>query len=278
MVAIELCRFRAEENWNRRLIWAVIGSPILLFRVSLPSKVHPSDAKVAFSMGSPTISPSSSLTTTAQRELQSNWVAYAYWHYSTTATPIAFFGTDWTVPAAPTSWDGQLLYWFNGLQPGGWNEILQPVLQYGISPAGGGNIFAIASWWLVGLEVYHSGIIEVFPGTELQGHMALTGISTSDGVTTYSYSSYFPGYSIPTINASTTHVLSVASEVLEIYNAQTVSDLPSGSTDFTAVDIKFNDNSHMSTIPWTVANDATDGISMSVISYSGTDGHLRLTY
>ncbi|PPQ68674.1 hypothetical protein CVT26_002957 [Gymnopilus dilepis] len=218
--------------------------------------------------------PSSNL---ARRTLQSGYVAYAYWE-NTGSQPIAFFGTNWNVPPTPSSWDGQLLYWFNGLVPGDFNGILQPVLQYGTSPAGGGQYYAIASWWLIGNNVYHSSIQQVSPGTALEGHMALTGISTSGGVTTYSYSSYFPGYSTPSISASTTGVLNWAYEALEIYTTASTSDLPSGSTDLTAVDIKFNDNSHLSTIPWTAISDTTDGISMSVISNSGTNGHLRITY
>ena len=215
--------------------------------------------------------------TTARRALQNGYVAYGCWQ-NTSPQPIAFFGTNWDVPPAPSSWNGQILFWFNALAPSDLQAILQPVLQYGVSAAGGGEFYGIASWWLIGSETYHSAVQRVSPGTSLQGHMALTGISTSGGVTTYSYSSFFVGYSTPSISMSTTGVLDVACEALEIDNAASTKDLPSGSTDLTAVDIKLNDNSHPSTIPWGTLSDSVDDISISVISNSGTRGHLQITY
>ena len=77
---------------------------------------------------------------------------------------------------------------------------------------------------------------------------------------------------------STTGVLDVACEALEINNAASTKDLPSGSTDLTAVDIKLNDNSYPSTVPWGTLSDTTDGISIPVISNSGSNGHLRINY
>lgn len=216
-------------------------------------------------------------TTSSRRALQSGYIAYAYWE-NTGSSPISFFGTNWNVPSTPASWDGQLLYWWNGLVPGDFGGILQPVLQYGVSPAGGGEYYSIASWWLIDNNVYHTGITQVSPGTFLQGHMSLTGTSTSGGVTTYSYTSAFVGYSGTTISASTTGVLNWAYEALEIYTTQTLSDLPTGNTEFSSIDITFQNNQSPSSIPWTPISDTTDDITMTVLSTSGTNGALLITY
>ncbi|KAF8879201.1 hypothetical protein CPB84DRAFT_316139 [Gymnopilus junonius] len=144
--------------------------------------------------------------TSRRRDLQSVYIAYTDWNNVGTS-PISFFGTNWVVPPTPSTWDGQLLYWWNGLVPQDLGGILQPVLQYGISPAGGGEFYAIASWWLIDNNVYHTDITQVSPGTFLQGQMTLTGTSTSGGVTTYDYKSTFVGYSGTTISATNTREL-----------------------------------------------------------------------
>jgi hypothetical protein len=56
------------------------------------------------------------------------------------------------VPSAPTV-NGSTLYYWQGLQSGEFSPppygcgILQPVLQWGSSPAGGGNYWGMAAWW-----------------------------------------------------------------------------------------------------------------------------------
>ncbi|KAF8893675.1 hypothetical protein CPB84DRAFT_1848581 [Gymnopilus junonius] len=207
-------------------------------------------------------------TTTSRRALQSGYVAFTNWR-NAGPSPISFFGTNWHVPPIPSTWNGQLLYWFNGLVPDDFNGILQPVLQYGVSPAGGGQFYSIASWWLIDNNVYHTGITPVSPGTFLQGQMTLTGTSTSGGVTTYSYSCTFVGYPGTTISASSTRVLNRAYEALEIYTTQVKSDLPSGNTVFSTINITFQNGQHPSSIPWEAISDPTDGITITVLSDSG---------
>lgn len=54
-----------------------------------------------------------------------------------------------TVPPAPSTTTPQTLYYFTGLQSTLDSDcgIIQPVLQWGVSPAGGGSFWGIASWW-----------------------------------------------------------------------------------------------------------------------------------
>ncbi|KAF8902207.1 hypothetical protein CPB84DRAFT_1746713 [Gymnopilus junonius] len=180
--------------------------------------------------------PTPPATSTTKRDLPMGYLAYAYW-LNDSPNPISFFGTNWNVPPIPASWDGQLLYWFNGLEPATGDAILQPVLQYGVSPAGGGEFYSVASWWLVDNNVFHTDITQVAPGTFLQGQMTLTGTSTSGGVTTYSYESTFVGIPASTISATSTEALNWAFEALEIYTTVSLSDLPTGNTVFSKVDL-----------------------------------------
>lgn len=90
---------------------------------------------------------------------------------------IDYMGNTWTVPSYPSS-GGALIYLFNGIEPASGDWILQPVLQFGVSPAGGGNYWAIASW-LVGANGYYfySPLEPVNPGDVIFGSTGLNGVS-----------------------------------------------------------------------------------------------------
>lgn len=154
---------------------------------------------------------------------------------------------------------------------------MQPVLQFGFSPAGGGPFYAIASWYLINNNVYHTGITQVEPGQGLAGYMTLEGTSTSGGVTTYSWSSTFVGFPATTLTTTTTENLNWAYEALEIYTTQQTSDLPAGSTQFSWINLVTQNNQNPA-LSWTTVSDPADGISMSVISSSSISGALSITY
>jgi len=75
----------------------------------------------------------------------SGWVEYAY---ATTSTSFGELTASWPVPSAPTGSDGEIVYFFPGIQPtpGTAKSILQPVLQYGNNGSFGGTYWVIASW------------------------------------------------------------------------------------------------------------------------------------
>ena len=82
--------------------------------------------------------------------------------------------TTWTVPPEPIAEDGQLLYLFNGLQDSPVTQILQPVLQRGKSPAGGGNSWALASWLVSNSDAFRTQtLVAANPGDVLTGVMKL---------------------------------------------------------------------------------------------------------
>ena len=225
--------------------------------------------------GAPFRRPTST-STNRRRELSSGYVGYAYWE-NFGSSPISFFATSWTVPPVPSNVDGQLLYWFNALVPDSDDAILQPVLQFGLSPAGGGAYYGVASWYLLNSNIYHTGLVQVEPGQGLAGYMTLTSVALSGSTPTYTWSTTFVDIPSTTLFITTTEELTLAYEALEIYNAETAADLPSGSTEFTQINIVTQDQENPS-ITWTALSDPADGISMSVVSSSSTNGALQVAY
>jgi hypothetical protein len=193
--------------------------------------------------------------------LGSGWITYTYWTNSS-ATPISYFNTNWTVPPAPAVNSGQTIFLFNGLQNA--NNILQPVLQWGPSAAGGGNYWAIANWY-VGNNTVYSSLIRVNPGTNLQGIMSLIGGSGSS----YSYTSVFAGY--PSINLTVNNIpkLYWAAESLEAYGVVSCSNYPNtAKTRLSAIELKVG--SAQAPLSWGVANAITDCGQHSTVVTPGT--------
>jgi len=77
---------------------------------------------------------------------------------------------EWTVPDAPPSSDGQILYYWNGIEPDDNSAVLQPVLQFGSTPAGGGSYWAMASWYVSDSDAYNTDILRVNPGDIVTGN------------------------------------------------------------------------------------------------------------
>jgi hypothetical protein len=104
------------------------------------------------------------------------WIAYAHW-LNTTGQPITNLRTIWKVPPAPTTQSGQIIFLFNGIDPTNPSDgILQPVLQWGISAAGGGPYWAVASWYVGGDgHAFHTTPIRVNTGDTVVGVMKATG-------------------------------------------------------------------------------------------------------
>jgi hypothetical protein len=86
------------------------------------------------------------------------WVEAVQWEVPlSSGDNIDVLTGRWIVPKNPSA-NGGLIYIFNGIEPTTENLILQPVLQWGATTAGGligGNYWTIASW-LAGTNAYHS--------------------------------------------------------------------------------------------------------------------------
>lgn len=124
------------------------------------------------------------------------WNTYAVYLTSQVDKPPTYFSAKWIVPPPPKESD-QLLYFFNAfmgmdfLENGNhFDHIIQPVLQWGVSPAGGGKYWAICNWYVNDQEYFHDSIIAVNPGTQLQGILKQTSTINNR----FSYNSSFSGY------------------------------------------------------------------------------------
>ena len=168
----------------------------------------------------------------AEEVLQgANWITFASWK---PGQVIAAFESSWRVPQPPTGHDDQLLYLFNGLQNEAADQILQPVLQWGVSPCGGDNSWNVIPVFVqpsIGIQKPEAGLVAVAPGTLLTGYIRL--ISEAGG--RYRYECGFRNIPEATLTVENADPLVEAVEVLEAYNVARCEDYPDQtSTTFSA--------------------------------------------
>jgi hypothetical protein len=161
------------------------------------------------------------------------WVE-AGWAYSTQTQFTHMSAGSWIVPANPTLNQGQTIFFFPSLTND--NSIIQPVLQWGPSVAGGGAFWAYANWWVVGTTTKFVSVLQTAsPGDTMIGSLDMTYLAA-----TYQY------WTITAQDAShgTTTSNSVEiteadpfnaaqSGVLEAYGVSSCSAFPSGSSGWT---------------------------------------------
>lgn len=91
---------------------------------------------------------------------------------------------SWNVPPTPAA-NGPTVFLFNSLEPADGLSVIQPVLQYGVSGAGGGFSYGIASWF-VNLNtgtVGHSLLRSTTSGHAIQGSMTSASCTTGGDCT-----------------------------------------------------------------------------------------------
>ncbi|KAJ7622049.1 hypothetical protein FB45DRAFT_1061690 [Roridomyces roridus] len=193
---------------------------------------------------------------------QSGWITYASW-LNTNSAPISSFKMTWTVPLAPKTFNGQTVFLFNSIEPSSGNAILQPVLQYGPSAAGGGQYWSVASWYVGPSGTYFTTLVRVKPGDVLHGVITLTKHLGNK----YSYVSQFtnvPGTALSIVGIPQ---LTWATETTESYSVTEESDYPAGTTVFSGINLKLS-GGKVPNVRWSVANDVQDGLTATV----NTDG------
>jgi hypothetical protein len=209
--------------------------------------------------------------------ISDRWIVYSEWQ-NQSGTPLSYFNSNWIVPPEPTTDNGQLIYLFNGLENASLDVVLQPVLQWGASPAGGGSYWAITNWYVgapgSGIAM-HSPLIKVNVGDNLQGLMTMTG-KTADGE--FNYVSEFKGYPKATLKVTDVGELVWATETLECYGLKQFSDYPDTSkTVFDAIEIKLGKAD--AALKWTSDNLVTDNGQRCVIkSNASPKGVVELWY
>lgn len=207
--------------------------------------------------------------------LGSGWIAYAAWNNGTGRT-ITSFETTWDVPPPPATISGQTIFLFSGIQNYGANYgILQPVLQWGGSAAGGGGFWTIASWYVTsGGQAYHTDPIRVEPGARLVGLMALTARNGAS----FSYSCEFVGIDGTKLPVIGTAELLWCNETLEAYAVKKCTDYPSAErTTFSAISIRTGATSPV--LSWTAHNQVADcGQHCDVVDNSASSGRIDVYY
>lgn len=164
---------------------------------------------------------------------QGGWISWADWQDA--GQVISSFAASWIVPPAPDVSNGQLIYLFNGLQDANGQHILQPVLQWGYSPAqGSGYAWGLSSFW-VGQStdpMFCTEWVAVFPGTKVTGRMTVT----SQGGGLFSCTCKFDGYAGTELTAEDLPALVDCVLTLEAYDTGPAAPYPKvPHTDFTAV-------------------------------------------
>ena len=203
----------------------------------------------------------------------SGWITYASWTNST-GSPVTRFATDWRVPAAPATANGQTIFLFNGIQNS--TMIYQPVLQWGPSAAGGGAYWSIASWYADGQtgQSFYTTPVRVNVGDLLTGVMTQTG--TSGGL--HSYSCEFVGIANTTLAITNVQELTWCIQTLEAYGVTAATDYPDTfSTPMTKIDLRTG-TTHPA-LTWTATNTVTDtGQHTIVVDNNSTTGEVDICY
>ncbi|KAJ7496674.1 hypothetical protein FB451DRAFT_1359248 [Mycena latifolia] len=200
------------------------------------------------------------------------WKTYAYWDGGAWIDSLS---ATWTVPPAPATYHGQLIYLFIGLDntDAASNAIAQAVLQYGVSPAGGGAFWAVASWYILADQVFYTTPVPVSVGQQVTGFVDLTGAG-----------GWGVGYTIQ-FNVPNTRLLGVAGPglfhatvTLEAYNTTAKSDYPTGSTVFTGTNLSAELGGTPYAVAWSTVNDTTDGLSTTVNVNGASGAQIEIHY
>jgi hypothetical protein len=201
------------------------------------------------------------------------WVTYASWK-NNTGTPVSSFTTTWTVPPAPAAYHGQTLFQFNSIEPSSYKAILQPVLQYGESEAGGGEYWAVASWYVTGNNAYYSSLVTVSTGDTLTGVIKL---SSSSGKK-FNYTCEFTGIAETNFPITNIAQLTWCTETLEVYGVHECTEFPNTAySEMLGIELQTGDK--VPTVKWAPTDAKTHcGVKTTIVTNGGSDGAVRIDY
>lgn len=207
--------------------------------------------------------------------LGSAWVTGASWQNPSGAT-ISQIDTTWTVPPDPAIPNaGQTIFLFNGLQNLAGSNLLQPVLQWGTSKAGGGQYWTISNWYIDDSgHVCYSDCLQVLSGQVITGIVSLG--QESNGLCTYTVG--FDGYPDLDLSVSNVTPSAVAVEVLEAYQMGNINEYPDApSTVMSSIFIAAEGNApHLN---WNTQNDHGGfGEHTTIVSSANPNGELEIFY
>jgi hypothetical protein len=201
------------------------------------------------------------------------WVTYAWW-FNQSGKPISYFDTTWSVPAPPSTYNGQTIFQFNSIEPGDGNAILQPVLQYGPSAAGGGQYWGVACWYVRGNTAFVSSLQPVSPNESLTGIIKLL----SHKGRKFSYSCQFFGFPGSMLRVHGIRQLVWLTETLEVYGVNQCTDFPNTVRSL-MYDINVQNRHGYPPVAWSVTNaDTVCGVQTTVPINGGYTGAVYIYY
>jgi len=170
----------------------------------------------------------------------SGWAAYVF--DEGTGPTINAYNGSWPVPPNPKDMGAQTLFLFTGLQDNyglvrgnarkdipAVTNIIQPVLQFGPSEAGGGDYWAMASWYVdSNLNAYYSTLTKTMPAHNIQGNMAKNMINKVWTIETIDTTST----QMTTLHIATNTTEPWAFVTLEVYTVSDCNEYPTGSVEF----------------------------------------------
>jgi hypothetical protein len=201
------------------------------------------------------------------------WQTYAGWVNPGTE-PVTHFTTTWKVPPAPSNYDGQTIFQFNSMMPKAGTSILQPVLQFGPSSAGGAAYWAVASWYVTENDAFWSSLVKVSAGQNLTGVINLL----SHTATSFNYTCKFNGISGTQYTIKNIGELYWLTETLEVYNVDICADYPKAAfSEMSKIVVKTGATTP--SVTWGVTNETSDcGVQTTVVTQGGTDGAVDIYF
>jgi len=198
------------------------------------------------------------------------WAAYTYWSNTATTKPVTSFTTSWVVPAVPKTQGAQTVFLFNGMQDGTKSSsyIIQPVLQWGASAAGGGKYWAITNWFVSSKQTFYGTLETVSAGTSLTGVMTETGTTGSN----YNYKSAFTGYpTASSITVSNEPEAFWCAETLEVYSVTKAAQYPN-QTSMPFSSIQILQGTANAAITWTPVLGTSGALPKAVVNSNSSPG------
>jgi hypothetical protein len=192
------------------------------------------------------------------------WITYAWW-FNQSSRPISYFDTTWRVPPEPSTYNGQTIFQFNSIEPGDGNAILQPVLQYGPSAAGGGKYWSIASWYVTGNNAFFTSSQGVAPNESLTGIIQLI----SHKGKRFSYSCQFFGFGGSKLTVHRIPELIWLTETLEVYGVNQCTDFPNTANSL-MYDINVQNRQGHPPLAWSVTNAETVCSVQTTVAINGS--------
>jgi hypothetical protein len=204
---------------------------------------------------------------------KNGWTTWADGHiYDYFPSSPTYFKATYIVPPNPKD-NHQLIYIFNGLGAidSGISHIVQPVLQWGHSPAGGGNYWAICNWYVNNNQFFYDSLVRVNPGDTLQGLIEMTASYNNKAEYFSSFLGYKSGLRITNLPK-----LESLYVVLETFNAN-CDDLPKNEK-IKIQEIRVRSDIENPTLLWNKYDNNACGQYSTIVDQSSTNGEIHLNF